>query len=174
MLGERALAPDLAGEGQQGVLLGRELDVLRQLVALLRDAVALLLRVVLGAGGRDGLERHAEVAQVVLVALELALEVVAIGGHGVALGVAVHGREQLVLGEALRGGDEREHEVELSPLDGHAGAHGAGRAGGTGRSGRVGGAAGGHRGRYSSMPRTSTTKTIVEPAGTVAGAWPSG
>jgi hypothetical protein len=64
----------------------------RQLVRPARDAVAQGL-VVAGVAGRiDGLERDAQFADVVLVALELTLEVRVVTAGAVALPVALHRR----------------------------------------------------------------------------------
>ena len=136
---QRPLAPDHRGEVQQRGLVAGEAEVVGQLVGAARDAVAQGL-VVAGVAGRvDGLERDAELADVVLVALELALEIGVVATRLVALPIALHRRQDLVLGQAGLGRQQREHEAEQALLD---------------RDARSGGG-GGH---YFWMPSRSKTK----------------
>ena len=90
----------------------------QQVVLALGDAVPERL-VVAGAIGRlHRLERDPELADVVLVAFELALEVRVLAALVVALGVAAHARQDLGLQQARLGREEREHQAEEPVLDG--------------------------------------------------------
>ena len=77
---ERRLAPHLRGEAQQGEFIGREAHLVGQVVLPLRDAVPEGLVVAGPVGRLDRLERDPELADVVFVALELALEVRVLAG----------------------------------------------------------------------------------------------
>ena len=100
--------PQLGGDGDGGGLVGGQLDG-GQGVGVAVDAVAL--------GGVElrhaaGFERDAQVAQLVLVALEHAGECFVAG----AVGVAVDGFADALGGDEGAGGQQRDHEVH-QPLD---------------------------------------------------------
>jgi hypothetical protein len=106
-------------EVEERRLLGREREVGGELVGAARDPVAQELVVALLAGRLDGLERDAEVADVVLVALELALEVRVVAAGRVPLPVALDAGQDLVLGQSLLGGEQRQDQAEEALLDRH-------------------------------------------------------
>ena len=114
---ERRLAPHLGGEAEQRQFVGREAHLVGEVVLPLGDAVPQGLVVAGPVGRLDGLERDAELADVVFVALELALEVRVLARLVVALRVAAHRREDLGLQQAGLGGEQREHEAEEPILD---------------------------------------------------------
>src|SRR5690606_32434665 len=116
---QRALAPRHRGEAEQGELLGVEAHVVGQVVGALRDAVAQVVVVARLAERLDRLERDAQLADVVLVAFELPLEVGVVAAGHIALRVAAHAREDFRLGESRLGRHEREHETEQPILDGN-------------------------------------------------------
>ena len=119
--GERSLSPHHRREVEQGGLLGGEGDVVRQLIAPSRDAVTQVLVVSGLAGSIHGLEWHTQVADVVFVAFELALEVGVVTAGTVPLAIPLHGREHFILGEAGLGREQCEHETEQSLLDRNSG-----------------------------------------------------
>ncbi|BDZ53119.1 hypothetical protein GCM10025870_01920 [Agromyces marinus] len=114
---ERRLAPDLGRQAEQRQFVGREAHIHRQVVLALGDAVPQRLVVTRAIRGLDRLERDAEVADLVLVALELPLEVRVAAVRVVPFGVPAHGREDLRLQQAVLGREQREHEAEQSILD---------------------------------------------------------
>ena len=72
-------------------------------------------------GGVDGFQRDAQLTDVVFVAFELALEARVVAAQHVALAVALHGGEDVRLGQADLGRDQREDEAEQAFLDGDGG-----------------------------------------------------
>src|SRR5690606_31482891 len=148
---QRALAPRHRGEAEQGELLGVEAHVVGQVVGALRDAVAQVVVVARLAERLDRLERDAQLADVVLVAFELPLEVGVVAAGHIALRVAAHAREDFRLGESRLGRHEREHETEQPILDGNR------RGDGTRVRGAPYFAAGGR------TPSTSMTYTTASP-----------
>src|SRR5690606_540916 len=86
-----------------------------------RDAVAQVLVVAGLARALEGLERHAELPDVVFVALELTLEIGVVTRVRVFLAIPLHCREDLVLGQARVGRQQREDEAEEPLLYGDAG-----------------------------------------------------
>ncbi len=112
--GQARLLPDPGGQAQDGELGGGEGD-LGQRVGITVDAVADL---VLEPGGvAAGDQRDAELAQLLLVALEHAVE----GLRRLPRGVLGHGGADLLLAQPPPGGQEGDHEVQesLGALRGH-------------------------------------------------------
>ncbi len=109
---QRPLAPDHRGQVQQRGLFWGEADVRGQLIVATRDAVPQVL-VVAGVIRRlDSFERHTEFTDVVFIALELSLEANRDARLLIPLAVALHGGEDLRLGQPRFGGEERENEAE--------------------------------------------------------------
>ena len=75
-------------------------------------------------GGIRRLQRNTELADVVFIALELALEIGVLAALRILLAVPLHGREDLVLREPRLGGEQGENEAEKPLFDRHSGGHG--------------------------------------------------
>src|SRR6266568_3854134 len=109
--GQLGPPPYPRGQAEHGRLV-RLQPQLGKLVRLLPDAVA---GVVVEGVIDPGFQRHAELAEILLVPLEHPLEQVAL------VGVAGHGRADLLGGEVARGGEQADHKAEqtLSLALGH-------------------------------------------------------
>lgn len=107
---ERRGLPEPDGQADGGRLRWAEIDR-RQLVAASGDPIAVVHVEVAVA---PGLQRHAELAQLALVALEHAVE--RLVGAGAAIGrlVAWHRLADLLSGQVLAGREQAEHEIHQS------------------------------------------------------------
>jgi hypothetical protein len=94
--------PEAGRDADGGSLVGLEDDV-RQRVFAVRDAVARLL---VEDARRAGLQRHAELAQLGLVAFELALERLVVAR------VAGNGRGDLRGGQEPSRGQQADHQID--------------------------------------------------------------